>query len=183
MSSEDPWNNRFVYPSLFDGFRKGLGERFTAQTCEKLKAAGLDVEHLPPAIPARDMAKYKEIITLGAWPELPEHERLRLLGLWMIRGWQRGLLGSAATRLLRLLGPKATLSRLDRVFSTTNNFSHARTEFVGEREALIVVNDVEDQPTYWVGIFEAGLEILGLDGAVSVVLHRPGEATFRVSWK
>ncbi len=179
----DPWKRRFVYPSLFESYVKGLGERFTCETRAKLAAAGLNLEALPPAIPARDMAKYREIITLGAWPGESRDERLRLLGLWMIRGWQRGLLGSAATQLLRLVGPRATLARLDRVFSTTNNFSRARTTFLGDKEVLLAINDVEDMPTYWVGIMEAGLEMLGLEGAVTIDSRQPDEVTLRVTWK
>jgi uncharacterized protein (TIGR02265 family) len=183
MGNPDVWKDRFAFPSLIEGYIKGLGDRFTDETRRKLKAAGLDVTKMPPAIPALEMVPYMEIIASTAWPDEPRLEQLRLLGLAAIRGWKTGLLGSATSAMLRLIGPQRTLTRLDRAFSTTNNFNRAKTELVGTKEALVTVNEVQDMPSYWQGIFEAGLEILGLEGTVVVVNQAPPEATFRLTWK
>ncbi len=179
MASDD----RLVFPSLIEGYIKGMGERFTPDTRARLKAAGLNVDKLPPAVPALEMTKYMEIIAEGGWPGEPRIEQLRLLGLSAIRGWKTGLLGAAASQMIRIVGPRRTLTRLDRAFSTTNNFNKATTEFVTDKEALITVNDVQEIPSYWVGIFEAGLEILGLEGTVTVDAQKPPAAVFRVIWK
>ena len=72
---------------------------------------------------------------------------------------------------------------IDRAFSTTNNFNRAKTEFLGEHEALVTINDVQGMPSYWVGILEAGMELLGVTGTVVVDSQRPPEATLRVTWK
>lgn len=183
MASDDVWKDRFAFPSLIEGYIKGLGERFSDETRRKLKAAGLDVAKMPPAIPARQMIPYMEIVASTAWPEQPRTEQLRLLGLCAIRGWQSGLLGSAASAMIRLIGPQRALTRLDRAFSTTNNYSRARTEFLGPKEALITVNDVQEMPTYWQGIFQAGVELLHLEGTVVIDHQMSPEATFRVTWK
>ncbi len=176
-------DERFVFPSLVEGYMKGIGERFSPELKQKLKSAGLDVAKLPPAIPVHEMERYMDLISSHAWPTVTREEQMRLLGLSAIRGWQSGLLGSATSAMLRVLGPRRTLTRLDRAFSTTNNFNKATTQFVDDKEALITVNDVQDRPTYWVGIFQAGLEILGLDGVVTIDAQQAPSATFRVKWK
>lgn len=174
---------KYVFPSLIEGYIKGLGERFSAKTRAELKKAGLDVERLPPAIPAEEMKTYTAIVARTAFPDSQPVEQLQLLGASMIRGWQTGLLGSAASAMIRLIGPRRALNRLDRAFSTTNNFSKAITEFVGEKEALITITDVQDIPSYWLGIFEAGIELLGLQGTVIVEKHLPPAAVFRIRWE
>jgi uncharacterized protein (TIGR02265 family) len=182
MTSPDVWKDRFTFPQLFEGYVKGLGERFTPALRAKLKAAGLDLDKPPPAIPAVDVPKYMDLIVNEVWPGMARDEQLHRLGRAYVEGWPQGLLGAAATRMLRLIGPKRALLRLDRVFSTTNNFNKATTQLVNEQEALITVNDVQEMPTYWVGIFEASLELFDDRGQVTVEAVRPPEATFRVRW-
>ncbi len=176
-------DERLVFPSLLDGYVKGLGPKFTAETRAKLKAAGLDMDRLPPAINASAMIPLMHLIANGAFPMEPRDEQLRLLGLSAIRGWQSGLLGSAAAAMIRVIGPVRALTRLDRAFSTTNNFSKAKTQLLGPKEALVTINDVQEMPSYWVGIFQAALELLGLEGTVVVDHQMPPEATFRITWK
>jgi uncharacterized protein (TIGR02265 family) len=183
MGNPEVWKDRFVFPSLIEGYIKGVGDRFTDETRRKLKAAGLDVTKMPPAIPALEMVPYMEIVASTAWPDEPRIEQLRLLGLAAIRGWKTGLLGSATAAMIRLIGPQRALTRLDRAFSTTNNFNRAKTELIGAKEALVTVNDVQNMPSYWQGIFEAGVEILGLEGTVVLDHQTPPEATFRITWK
>lgn len=179
----DHWKDRFVFPSLIEGFQKGLGDRFTAETKSRLKESGLDVDKIPPAIPAKDVSRYLAIIGQGAWPDVSPEEQVRLLGLQMIRGWQTGLLGSAAAAMLRVIGPRRTLSRLNRAFSTTDNYSRATTDFVGSQEALITINEVHDMPSYWQGVFQGGIELLGLKGTVCIESEAPPSATFRLKWE
>lgn len=174
---------QLVFPSLIDGYVKGLGPLFSEVTRQRLKAAGLDMKKLPPAINARAMIPFMEIIAGTAYPDLAREEQLRMLGLSAIRGWQHGLLGSAAAAMIRVIGPRRALTRLDRAFSTTNNFSRAKTELIGDKEALVTINDVQGLPTYWKGIFEAALELLALEGTVTIDHQVPPEATFRIAWK
>ena len=174
---------QLVFPSLIDGYVKGLGPLFTDVTRQRLKTAGLDMQKLPPAINATTMIGFMEIIASTAYPGLHREEQLRRLGLAAIRGWQHGLLGSAAAAMIRIVGPRRALTRLDRAFSTTNNFSRAKTELLGDKEALVTINDVQDIPTYWQGVFEASLELLALEGTVVIDHQVPPEGTFRITWK
>lgn len=177
------WKDRYVFPSLVEGYVKGLGPRFTEQARARLRAAGLDVAKLPPAIPALEMEKFMRIFAAEAWPDEPPVEQLRLLGLSAIRGWQSGVLGRATAAMVRLIGVERAITRLDRAFSTTNNYSRATSVLLGNNEALITVNDVQDMPSYWVGIFEAALELCGRPGTVVLDSQSPPSGVFRVTWK
>lgn len=177
------WKDRYVFPSLVEGYMKGMGERFTAKTRARLKDAGLDVDKLPPAIPGLEMERFMRIIAEEGWPDEPWVEQLRMLGLCAIRGWQSTLLGKAASAMIRLVGPERAIMRLDRAFSTANNYSKATSELLGNNEALITINDVQDMPSYWVGILEASLEVLGRTGTITFVELRGLGATYRVKWE
>lgn len=174
---------RVVFGNFYEGFTKSLGPRFTPQLKAEMKKAGLDFDKLPTAMAATESNRYTRLIGKLAFPEDPEIEALRLLGLHAIRGWSNTMLGSAASAMLRLVGPHRTLKRLDRAFQTTNNFSRATSEVVNEKEALVTINDVEGMPSYWQGILEAGLELLKLEGTVVLEKQDGPAGTFRLKWQ
>jgi uncharacterized protein (TIGR02265 family) len=173
---------RLVFPSSVDGILKGLGPLATPALKAHLKQHGLDVDRLPPAIPMETWSPYLVRIATFAWPNATRDEALRLLGLHFIRGWKSTAMGAAASALLKLVGPARTLTRLDRAFRTSDNFSHATTELVSPTEALVEINEVQGCPTYWVGIVEGGLEVLGRVGTVVIDSEVPPGAKLRVKW-
>lgn len=176
------WKNYFVFPAIYDGYQRGLGPLWNDDVRRALASEGLDIDHIPPAIPLVDNVRYIDVLAKTVWPNEAPLEQQRLLGYHGISGWKNGLLGSAVSSMLRLVGPQRTLTRLDRAFATTNNFNKAKSQFVGPREALVTINEVHHMPSYWVGVFEAGIELLGLKGAVTTESHEPPEATFRIKW-
>jgi uncharacterized protein (TIGR02265 family) len=179
-----PKSERIVFSSMIEAYMKGLGDLVTPRTLAELKQAGLNFEKLPPAFPEQQMLQFLEIFHRNAWPHLQLSERQRLLGHHAIKGWQNTLLGAAASAVMKLMGPARTLPRITRNFKTTNNFSEATFELVGEKEALVTVNDVQGMVTYWQGIFEAGLAIVADGGKVTIDRQLPGpDATFRLTWK
>lgn len=184
MAAEpERWKNYFVFPAIYDGYERGLGKLWTEDVRRALMNAGLNLDKMPPAIPLADNIRYIKVLAKAVWPNEPPLEQERLLGYHGISGWKNGLLGSAVSSMLKLVGPQRTLTRLDRAFATTNNFNKAKTEFVGPREALVTINEVHDMPSYWVGVFEAGIDLLGLKGTVVTESHKPPEATFRIRWE
>jgi len=174
---------RFVFPSSVEGMLKGLGEKATPELKAHLKLHGLDVERLPPAFPVAQWTPHLRNCATFAWPDVSEAEAMRLLGLHFIRGWQHTALGSAVSMMLRVLGPKRTLTRLDRAFRTSDNFTRAHTELLGANEALVSINEVQGSPTYWIGILQGGLEVLNLKGTVTLHAEAPPGATFRMLWE
>jgi uncharacterized protein (TIGR02265 family) len=176
-------DGRYVFPSSVDGMLKGLGPLATPALKAHLKENGLDVEALPPAFPVTVWSPYLGITATFTWPNETRDEALRLLGLHFIRGWKNTAMGSAASALLRLVGPERTLTRLDRAFRTSDNFTHAVTTLLGANEALVSINEVQGYPTYWIGILQGGLEVLGRDGTVIIEKVEPPGATLRVTWR
>lgn len=174
---------RFVFPSSVEGMLKGLGDKATPELRAHLKAHGLDVEKLPPAFPVSEWTPHLRTTATFAWPDVPEDEAMRLLGLHFIRGWQNTALGSAVSMMLRVLGPARTLTRLDRAFRTSDNFTRATTELLGTNEALVSINEVQGSPTYWIGILQGGLEVLHRKGTVTLQQAAPPGATFRMLWE
>jgi uncharacterized protein (TIGR02265 family) len=173
---------RYVFASSVDGMLKGLGPLATPELKAHLKAHGLDVGALPPAFPIAEWSPHLERTAVFAWPDVSKDEALRLLGLHFIRGWKSTAMGSAASALLRLVGPQRTLTRLDRAFRTSDNFTHAVTQVLDQHSALISINEVQGFPTYWVGILQGGLEVLGREGTVTLEKVEPPGATLRVKW-
>ncbi len=174
---------RFIFPSAIEGILKGLGPLVKPELLAHLKAHGLDVERLPPAISAEQWPQRLEDIAVITWPGVSRDEALHRLGLQFVRGWQRTALGSAASALLRLLGPARTLTRLDRAIRTSDTFTRAETTLDGPNAARVRITDVQGCPTYWVGVLEAGLEFLGRTGTVALDRVDPPGATFLVTWR
>ena len=93
------------------------------------------------------------------------------------------LLGKAASAFLKLVGPHRSLSRLDRAFRTSDNYTQATYELVHDHEVLLHISDVDGLPTYWIGILTGSLEFLGLDGAVVLERFSKPGASYRCTWK
>jgi uncharacterized protein (TIGR02265 family) len=175
---------RIVFSSFVDSYLKGLGPLVTPRTVEELKKAGMKFEKPPPAYPEKQMLQFVEIFARNAWPEEQHPERLRRLGVAALKGWSMTMLGSAVTGLMKVLGPRRALSQLTKGFKTSNNFSEASFQIVSDKEALVTVNDIQSIPTYWQGLLQGGLEVLGLEGKVTIDKQLPGpDATFRLTWK
>lgn len=173
---------RYIFPAAVEGMLIGLGDRATPAFKAHLKKKGLDVMNVPPAIPMESWAPYLHAAAVFTWPEQPEEEALRLLGLHFIRGWKNTVMGSATSVMLRLLGPQRTLTRLDRAFRTSDNFTRAVTELVGANEALVTINEVHGFPTYWIGVLQGGLEVLGKEGTVTLHAVTLPSATLKLTW-
>ena len=138
---------------------------------------------MPPAIPAELMPHIFAAIAEDIWPAESPEERIRLLGLHFIRGWQQTLLGKAAATFLKILGPHRTLARLDRAFRTSDNYTHSSATMVGPKEVLLTISDVDGLPTYWVGLLSGGLEFLGLKGTVTLESYPGPAAIYRLRWE
>jgi uncharacterized protein (TIGR02265 family) len=184
MSSEGAAapSTRLVFPVAVEGVIKGLGERVTPAALEKLRAGGLDVSNLPPAIPAEDMPRHLRTLAAEIWPEESPDEQLRLMGLTFVRGWQNTFLGAAMSALLRVVGPQRTLQRMDRAFRTSDNFTHGTVVKLAETEFLVTISDVNDMPTYWRGVLQASLEFLGLVGTVELQAYPRPQAEYLIRW-
>lgn len=171
-----------MFPSSVEGLLLGLGEKVTPQLLAQLKERGVDVARLPPAMPVEVWCTHMDFIREQVFPELDREEGLRHIGRAFIAGWQRTLVGSAVSKLLKLVGPARTLPRLTRTFRTSNNFSAAATELLDANTARIIISDVHDMPSLWHGTIEGGLFLLVNEGKVVVEKRDPPGVSLLVTW-
>ncbi|HEY0883396.1 MAG TPA: DUF2378 family protein [Archangium sp.] len=175
-------DERYFFPASIHGLLQGLGPRATPELLAFLKEHGLDVERLPPLVPIELVVKHRRLLARWVFPDVSEAEAVRLLGLHFVRGWVRTPRGAAASIVLTMLGPRRTLTRLDRAFRTTDNFTQASCEFVDDHTALLTINEVHGLPTYWVGVLQGGLEVIRRDGTVTIHATAPPGVILRITW-
>lgn len=161
----------------------GLGDKATPALLAQLKERGVDVARLPPAMPVEVWGTHMDFIREQVFPELERDEGLRHIGRAFIAGWQRTLLGSAVSKMLKLVGPARTLPRLTRTFRTSNNFSSAETELLSANSARIVISDVHEMPSLWRGTIEGGLFLLVSEGEVVIEKSDPPGVSLLVTWR
>ncbi len=173
---------RLVFPPSIEGLFNGLGDKATPELHAKLRARGLDVSRLPPAMPIEEWTTHLEFIREYLYPGMEREDAHRLMGRCFIDGWKKGLIGSAMAQLLKLVGPARCLPKLTRTFRTSNNYSSAQTELLSPNSARVIVSDVNGMPFMWKGTLEAGLELMA-QGEVQLEPSTPPAASFLITWK
>jgi len=167
---------------LLDSVLRGLDRRATPALKAQIKQEGLDLDSLPDVMPIEDWVRHRRRIAALAFPEVDQPEAMRLLGLHFVRGWKNTAIGAATSAVLSLLGPVRTLTRLERAFRTTDCSIRTAVEFVGVHEALLTLDDVRGDPTYWVGVLQGGLEVLRRTGTVAIHAPAPPGVILRITW-
>ncbi len=173
---------RYVFSSAVEAIFKGLGEEMTPALGAHLKAHGLDVNRLPAVLPIEDWAPLLRRIATFVWPTETEDAALRLLARRLLEGWKTTSVGTVAAPLILTLGPLRAFQRFDRLVSSADNFTKATVEVVRDKELLISLNELQGLPSYWVGLLEGGLALMGGEGTVTIHRVDPPGATFRVTW-
>lgn len=174
---------RLVFPPSMDGLFRGLRDRLTPSVKRELASRGLDVDHLPPAMPVETWRPHLRSLGALAFPELSADEGMRMVGVSFMRGWHGTAIGQATSVVLALLGPARTLTRLDRAFRTADNFTEAKTELLNDHEALVTINEVHELPSYWQGVLQSGLElVLKRQGVVTLRAYLQPGAIYHIKW-
>lgn len=109
-------------PTLEGLYLRGLSGKLSASLIQQLRALGLDLEK--PLLPAYPRAVVNAAITLTAktlYPSVSLDEAFYRVGQHVTLGLRATTLGSATLAIVRLVGPRRTLSRLARTFRSTNN--------------------------------------------------------------
>lgn len=177
-------DERYFFPTVPEGMMSGLsGVTDVVALKAHLKAGGLDIDRLPPAIPALVFREHIRQTAQFVWPDLLEMEALRLTGYHYANGWKETALGRAAAPLLPLIGPKRTLQRLERVFRTGDNFTRPQTEFLSDNQARVTIHETLGLEGFWLGILQGGLDILGREGQVFVAEAESNCTHYLASWR
>lgn len=165
-------------------FIKALGPDISAPIKAALKEAGLDLDRpLLPGYPARQFHKWVQIVATMLFPNLVPSEALRQIGQRATRGNEETVIGRAIVAALKLIGPKRTLQRLDRIFRNNNNYQNVAVSELTELSATVTIGQVFSIPTYYQGLLETGVQYTGaLNPRVTLVSYENDIATIHMTW-
>jgi uncharacterized protein (TIGR02265 family) len=165
-------------------FIKGVGSKLTPEIRVKLRAAGLDLDKpLRPGYPAADFHRWVELVATSLHPGETLAEAVRLVGHRAVSGLEEGLVGKALSAGLKLIGPRRALQRVDRIFKNNNNYQVATLVELTETDAKVKLGEVFGLPTYYQGLFEQAISVIGAkDPRVSLMASPPPGAMLHIVW-
>ena len=165
-------------------FIKGLGSMLTPAIKTSLRATGLDLDKpLRPGYPAAEFHRWIEQVSAAIYPDLQRDEALRRIGHRAVSGLEEGMIGKALSAGLKLIGPRRSLQRVERIFKNNNNYLQASLIELGERDARVALSAVHGLPTYYQGLFEAAVTIIGAkEPKVTLLASPPPGAMLHIEW-
>ncbi len=149
-------------PAVEGLFLHTLNGQISPPLAAKLKRIGIDLgEKLKPAYPAPVWAEAISITGAELRPELDPDARCDWMGELFSSGYASTFSGKAMYALLKILGPRRTLLRVERNFrSVTNYVSVQVDEILPDRYAL-TFNHVDGIPYFFKGIIDHSGKELG----------------------
>jgi uncharacterized protein (TIGR02265 family) len=165
-------------------FIKGLGPMITPPMKDALRQKGLDLDRaLRPGYPAAEFHKWIEYVAGAVYPDDRKEEAVRRIGHRAVSGLEEGLIGKALSAGLKLIGPRRSLQRVERIFKNNNNYQVATLLELGEREAKVKLSEVFGLPTYYQGLFEAAVAVIGAKDLRVTLLAAPSPgAMLHIEW-
>ena len=109
---------------------------------------------------------------------------MNALGRVFFGGYTSTVIGQAMLTMMRLIGPKRSLERMQRNFRTGGNYIETRFRELGPNHVELWFNEVNGMPSYVQGIIEAGAEQIGARNVR--VEYRPepeGGVLYTVIWE
>ena len=184
--SKGPSSQQLIFAHAVEGlFLLGLREHLTPGFRERLRAHGLDLDR--PLLPAYPYSVWHPALheaVLHVWPDLPLEQGYHQLGRKIVLGYQGTLIGRALEAVVRVIGPRRMLARMEKNLRSADNHVTIGFEQVEPQRVRLDVNACTDHPSYFTGIFEAGTEIAGgRNVVVTVVRSHPPGALFEVTWE
>ncbi len=176
-------DERLWFDQAIEGlWMKGLGDRVTPPLRAALKAEGIDLDKpLLPGYPAQTFARCVKLTAAALFPNDPPDEAQRRLGHFGLLGYQQTLLGRAVIQVLRLIGPRRSLERMQTNFRSAN-FIKTRFTPLGPQSAEVWFNHVDDIPAYVAGIIQQGGTFAGAKSVAITWAAKDVGCAFRVDW-
>jgi len=164
-------------------FIKGLGAQLTPDIASALREEGINVDKLLPGYPVAQVVKACRRVTPLLWPQLSEADALAQLGALSTRGYNETLIGKAALALLKLLGIRRALEKLNGTLSAGNNYLKTSFAALSANSAKLTLSDASGIPDFYRGLFEEGARLLGAKNFVVRSGEAPAPAhEFICSW-
>lgn len=164
-------------------FVRGIGKEMTPELRAQLKALGIDLGSLQPAYDNEVVVKAIKLAGTTLFPKLKEPEALREIGKIFMRGFSDTLMGAALVQVMKVIGPRRSLERMERNFRTGGNYVRSKFTSLGKGKAQVWFNDVTGIPDFYAGIIHRGGEFAGAkEMTVSYDSPAREECTFTVTW-
>lgn len=173
---------RLWFDAAIEGlWHKALAGKVTPALEARLRAEGIDLARLLPGYPAAVAARCVALTAAALFPDQPEDDRLRAIGRTFLLGYQQTLIGRAVIQVLRLIGPRRSLERMQSNFRSVN---YVKTRFtaLGPNSAEVWFNHVDGIPAYFAGIIEQGGAFAGAKSVQVSWAEKDGGCAFRVDW-
>lgn len=166
-------------------FRRAFPGGVPARCRERLRQVGLDLDRpLLPAYPVQVWTAALEVTVAELFPALTREEAYRELGRLMVTGYAQTAIGRAMFSLSALLGPRQTLRRINRQLRSANNFNETHLTELGPGHCLLYIKQAVTVPTYYQGVLEAGLGVIGTRDVQVVPGAWDGEGiAYTVRWR
>ncbi|AGC41639.1 hypothetical protein MYSTI_00281 [Myxococcus stipitatus DSM 14675] len=165
-------------------FDIALKERLSEGAWRALSAGGLDRSRpVRPTYPVATWLRWQNIVLRDLWPDAPLDEAWRRLGHTVMEGLLATVLGRMLGVGARALGPQFALAKLDHAFPGTGNYIRSHVRPVAPCRAELWLSDLNDRPTYYVGVLEAVLLLAGATSPRCTLLCREGDSgTYLLEW-
>jgi uncharacterized protein (TIGR02265 family) len=164
-------------------FVRGLGSRMTPEHLATLKAGGIDLAKLKPAYPVEDVFAVCRTLLPRLWPELSTFDAEVQLGICFMQGYTQTLMGGAMVKLMRLIGPRRSLERMQANFRGGGNYIETRFTSLGPTLVELWFNDTSGMPGFYLGVVEEGGRMVNAKNLkVTAVPDVPPASVLRVSW-
>jgi uncharacterized protein (TIGR02265 family) len=180
MSTTGPeW---YVYAHTVEGlFFKALRSRITPSVEAKLKPLGIDLSGKPKEVPH---PQWKQALVIAAnLFEGTTDEQYRQLGRSVLLRYEETVMGKAVVAVMRLMGPKRILHRVNATLRSGNNYVVAALSPIDDYNWEASVNECNGNPYYIAGVLEQGLIVSGAKEVDVTVRSFDGHAaTFAIRW-
>jgi uncharacterized protein (TIGR02265 family) len=180
-----PGEPRLHFDSVVEGlWKRSLAGRLDASLLAALKKEGLDLSRpLDPAFPAEKMHVWVKLTARTLYPDVSEEVALRQLGAELFKGLTRTFVGKAMVAVMRVVGTRRSLERMQRNFRSGNNYINAHFRSLGKGLVELTLTDVNGLPAYYQGIVEEGGRTTGAaDMDSTYTLDGKGGCTYRITW-
>jgi len=173
-----------VFNQTVEAFVRALGSALTIEAKARFKTLGVDFDaRLLPAYPFETWLKVME---LGAQVLLPKGSREAQffnLGYRIVGSYGETLIGRALIGMMRVIGPRRSLSRMTRNLRTANNFTEVTVEDLPDGVTAVTCHPVIT-PDFFRGMFTGAIEVSGgTEVKVEMLSFVEQRATYSVRWK
>jgi len=176
---------RLIFGTSVEGMLRALGDDLKRPDVKQsLLAIGINPDKLLPAYRIPEYLGLMDFIGAQRFPTLGSEERDRALGREFIRGFSETFVGKATLAMGRVIGPRRGTKRLTRSMRAVNNYSTSGIITEAETQVDVWIEPVL-RPWYYVGVFEAGGQVLYGESYQAELLSFAKEserAEFRIRW-